>query len=69
MASDLKNIIKTMNYPDARRKLLIALIFVFTYVLSIVEIGQDTKSVTAWGSFLALTLMAVSAWPLVKGFI
>ena len=28
----------------------------------------DIKSITAWGSFLALTLMAVSTWPLVKGF-
>jgi hypothetical protein len=65
----LNHIIKILNRPDAKRKLLVASIFVFAYALSIAEIGKDIKSITAWGSFLALTLMGVSAWPLIKGFI
>lgn len=65
----MNNLKKTLNRPDAKRKLLIAFIFVFAYALSIAELGQDIKSITAWGAFLALTLMGVSAWPLVKGFL
>lgn len=63
------NKIKILNHPDAKRKLFIAFIFLLAYAFSIAELVQDIKSKTAWGSFLALTLMAVSAWPLVKGFI
>lgn len=59
----------TLNRPDAKRKLLVALIFTFSYGLSVAEVGQDGKSITAWGSLLSLTLMAISAWPLVKDFI
>jgi hypothetical protein len=68
LGEHLIKIIKILSRPDAKRKLLIAFIFVFAYVLSISQLTQDIKSITAWGSFLALTLMAVSAWPLVKGF-
>lgn len=68
MGKYLNKRIKILSRPDAKRKLLIALIFVLAYALSISQLGQDIKSITAWGSFLALTLMAVSVWPLVKGF-
>ena len=61
--------ITILNRPDAKRKLLVAFIFVFCWALTIAEVAQDTKSITAWGSFLALSLLAISAWPLVKDFI
>ncbi|CAB5137980.1 hypothetical protein D3OALGB2SA_4051 [Olavius algarvensis associated proteobacterium Delta 3] len=60
---------KRLSRPDAKRKISIAFIFVFAYALSIAQLGQDLKSLTSWGTFLALTLMAVSAWPLIKDFV
>jgi len=65
----ISNINSTWRRPDAKRKLLIAFIYFCAFALSIAEIVKDLKSLTAWGSALALTLMAVSAWPYVKDFI
>jgi len=61
--------IKTINRPGSKRKLLIALFFVISYTLSISAVGNDIKSVNAWGSLLGLTIMAITAWPLIKVFI
>lgn len=61
--------LKTINRPDAKRKLLIAFIFVFSYALAISEVAKELSSITAWGSLLALTSMAITAWPLMKDFI
>lgn len=58
-----------LNRPDSKRKLLIAAIFVFAFAFSIAEIDKDINSFTAWGSTLALLLMGVTAWPMIKGSI
>ena len=58
--------ISFLNRPDSKRKLIVAAIFVFAFAFSIAEIDKDVKSFTAWGSTLALLLMAVSAWPMIK---
>jgi len=55
-----------LNRPDSKRKLLIAAIFIFAFALSIAEIDKDIESFTTWGSMLALLLMAVTAWPMIK---
>ncbi len=61
--------ISLLNRPDSKRKLIVAAIFVFAFALSIAEIDKDVKSFTAWGSMLALLLMAVLAWPMIKSSI
>lgn len=69
LGNHMNNISKILNRPDAKRKVLIAFIFVCAYVLSIVQLLRNIKSTTELMSSLALTLMGVCALPLVKNFI
>lgn len=62
----MNTLVKAINRPDSKRKILIAFIFVFSYAFSISEVSKDLSSITAWGSLLALTIMAITAWPLIK---
>jgi len=55
--------------PDAKRKLLLAFVFVFSCALSIANIGEQPKSISAWGTLFGLTIMGISGWPFVKEFI
>ena len=65
----MNTIINTFSRPDSKRKLLVALFFVISYTLCIAEVLNDIKSLNAWGSLLGLTIMAFTAWPLIKDFI
>lgn len=64
-----ESLLRMWTRPDAKRKLLLALVFVIAYASSVVSLVNEPESNSAWGALLALTIMGISALPFVKDFI
>lgn len=58
-----------LERPSAKRKLLLGVVFILAYALSLLNIIAEPASIPAWGTFLVLSIMAISAWPFVKEFV